>query len=134
MKLDKNIENLQGYMANQLWLVEGEKIHEVEVPGEGNMNFTLRLKTNQRSVIIKQSRAYVEKYPQVAAPKKRALMEAAFYQEICKSEKLKAQMPRVRKCMNISWTLNSGDFLPRFITALLNNRLRYRPKKLKKPL
>ena len=93
MKLDKNIENLQGYMANQLWLVEGEKIHEVEVPGEGNMNFTLRLKTNQRSVIIKQSRAYVEKYPQVAAPKKRALMEAAFYQEICKSEKLKAQMP-----------------------------------------
>lgn len=93
MKLDKNIENLQGYMANQSWLVEGEKIHEVEVPGEGNMNFTLRLKTNQRSVIIKQSRAYVEKYPQVAAPQKRALMEAAFYQEISKSEKLKAQMP-----------------------------------------
>lgn len=93
MKLDKNIKNLQEYMANQLWLVEGEQIHEVEVPGEGNMNFTLRLKTNQRSVIIKQSRAYVEKYPQVAAPQKRALMEAAFYQEISKNQKLKAQMP-----------------------------------------
>ena len=59
------------------------------------MNFTLRIKTGERSFIIKQSREYVEKYPQVAAPAERALREAEFYQLIANESKLKKKMPEL---------------------------------------
>jgi 5-methylthioribose kinase len=40
------------------------------------MNCVLRIET-ARSFIIKQSRGYVEKYPQIAAPAERVLTEGA---------------------------------------------------------
>jgi len=95
MKLSKDIKQLTNYLESQRWLNNNESIESTEKPGEGNMNFTLRLKTTQRSVIIKQSREYVEKYPQVAAPKERALMEAAFYEIVASNYKLKRQMPTI---------------------------------------
>jgi len=92
-QLEKNIPTLQQYMAEQGWLHQNEQIEKFEVPGEGNMNFTLRIMTNQRSFIIKQSRAYVEKYPQVAAPVERVGIEADFYKLISQQKALQAQMP-----------------------------------------
>ncbi|MFT6967140.1 MAG: 5-methylthioribose kinase [Marivirga sp.] len=92
-QLDKKIANLQQYMAGQGWLQQNEAIAHTEVPGEGNMNFTLRIVTNQRSVIIKQSRDYVEKYPQVAAPVERVTIEADFYKIIGHQKEIQAQMP-----------------------------------------
>ena len=100
--MSKNVEELKAdkasleiYLKEQAWLQHGEKIVALEKPGEGNMNFTLRIKTDERSFIIKQSRDYVEKYPQVAAPAERALREAEFYQLIAGESQLKEKMPQL---------------------------------------
>ena len=100
--MSKNVEELKAdkasleiYLKEQAWLQHGEKIVALEKPGEGNMNFTLRIKTDERSFIIKQSRNYVEKYPQVAAPAERAIREAEFYQLIAGESQLKEKMPQL---------------------------------------
>nr|WP_205692172.1 phosphotransferase [Cellulophaga sp. E16_2] len=84
---------MNSYLQSKKWIYEGETILSVEKPGEGNMNFTLRIVTNKRSFIIKQSRDYVEKYPQVAAPLERVLREAEFYRLINDIPQLKLMMP-----------------------------------------
>ena len=43
------------------------------------MNCTLRVRTNERTFILKQARPWVEKYPQIEAPDERAVVEASFY-------------------------------------------------------
>ena len=63
--------------------------------GEGNMNLTLRLTTDRGSVILKQSRPWVEKYPQIPAPPERALVEIAFYEHARSRPELAAAMPRL---------------------------------------
>lgn len=79
--LDANdIASMEAYLVELGWLSSEERISQVSVPGEGNMNYVLRVTTHDRSFIIKQSREYVEKYPQVSAPADRVLMEGAFYQ------------------------------------------------------
>ena len=92
-KLSNDIIELQPYLKQQGWLKPHEQIASVEVPGEGNMNFTLRIDTGQRTFIIKQSRDYVEKYPQVAAPQERVLREAEFYELIRTKPSLNQMMP-----------------------------------------
>jgi 5-methylthioribose kinase len=74
-----DIATLETYLQNQGWLINGEQISQVSVPGEGNMNYVLRITTPDRSFIVKQSRGYVEKYPHVSAPAERVLMEGVFY-------------------------------------------------------
>ncbi len=95
IKLNNNINELASYLKKRNWLQAEEAISSVEVPGEGNMNFTLRIITNKRSFIIKQSREYVEKYPQVAAPKERVLREAEFYEIIKNVPYLKQMTPNL---------------------------------------
>ena len=58
--MTKDKHQLERYLKAQGWLQEGEEITTVEIPGAGNMNFTLRIKTADRSFIVKQSRDYVE--------------------------------------------------------------------------
>jgi 5-methylthioribose kinase len=64
--------------------------------GGGNMNFVMRVSSADRSFIFKQSRAYVEKYPQVAAPIGRVGVEALFYQTIQGNEKLSSVVPKLQ--------------------------------------
>jgi 5-methylthioribose kinase len=64
------------------WIPNSDSILAIEKPGEGNMNFVVRVKTSSRSLIIKQSRPWVEKYPQIAAPSERIFVEAAFYKAL----------------------------------------------------
>ena len=59
------------------------------------MNYTLRIKTNQRSFILKQARPYVEKYPSIAAPVERAAMEAAFFKAAAQWEGVGEMLPRL---------------------------------------
>lgn len=94
-ELTTNKTELETYLKEQGWLQPEEYITNTEKPGEGNMNFTLRVVAGNRSFIIKQSRGYVEKYPQVEAPEKRALQEAKFYATAAKDSQLKAMMPRL---------------------------------------
>ncbi len=74
-----DITGLNNFLEEKAWLKRNEMVLYATKPGEGNMNCVLRITTNMGSYIIKQSRDYVEKYPQVAAPKERTLSEAAFY-------------------------------------------------------
>ncbi|MDH3246412.1 MAG: phosphotransferase [Saprospiraceae bacterium] len=67
----------------------------LEVPGEGNMNVVLRMNLDHESLIIKQSKPYVNKYPQIPAPENRVLTEAAFYQYIQANETLRRMSPRL---------------------------------------
>jgi 5-methylthioribose kinase len=86
-------EELANYLKQQKWLQDGETIVLVSKPGEGNMNCVLRIETAARSFIIKQSRGFVEKYPQIAAPAARVLTEGAFYAKIAKSMEVQRIMP-----------------------------------------
>lgn len=63
--------------------------------GEGNMNLTLRAQlASGTSLIVKQSRPWVEKYDFIPAPWDRANTEAAFYQQISSVPSLASSMPR----------------------------------------
>lgn len=86
---------LQDYLRRRGWLDTEEKISLVEKPGEGNMNYTLRVVTPNRTLIVKQSRPYVEKYPTIAAPADRAITEGRFYQKTQAIPMLARQMPHL---------------------------------------
>lgn len=96
IKLDNQLESINTYLKDQKWLEEDEKVESVEKPGEGNMNFTLRCRTsNHRTFIIKQSRDFVEKFPQVSAPAERVLREAEFYEIIKENPDLSRRTPEI---------------------------------------
>jgi 5-methylthioribose kinase len=96
MHLDaRNLPELQSYLLQKGWLNTNETIKTLEKPGEGNMNYTLRVKTDTRSFIIKQARPYVEKYPQIAAPAQRADVEGAFYEAVASNPTVRNFMPQL---------------------------------------
>ncbi len=76
------LPELQEYLRKREWLNPEEKITAIEKPGEGNMNVVLRVVTDKRSFILKQSRPYVQKYPEVKAPVERIAVEKNFYQAV----------------------------------------------------
>ena len=93
--LDRNdLLAMTAYLKALQWLSEEETIVSLTKPGEGNMNYVLRVDTGKRTFIIKQSRAYVEKYPQVTAPEERVITEAAFYDKVAQIPQLQAYMPK----------------------------------------
>ncbi|WP_197456074.1 phosphotransferase [Stieleria neptunia] len=70
----------------------------VESAGEGNMNCTLRATLQDqarraRTLILKQSRPWVEKYPTIPAPVERSWSEARFYERVRPFANVAAQMP-----------------------------------------
>ena len=73
----------------------GEHITHTEVPGESNMNLVLRIKTNLGSYILKQSKSYVRKYPQIPAPISRIEVEYRFLTVLNTNPYLAAHSPKV---------------------------------------
>lgn len=59
------------------------------------MNCTLRVTTNRQSLIVKQSRPWVEKYPTIAAPWDRILAEARFYMLVSPEQPVAERMPKL---------------------------------------
>lgn len=86
---------LEDYLKRNHWLKEHEPILTLEKPGDGNMNYTLRVRTHDRTLIVKQARPYVEKYPQIPAPAERAVIEGRFYQKIGPFATLSGLMPEL---------------------------------------
>ncbi|MDN3618449.1 phosphotransferase [Polaribacter undariae] len=76
------------------FLKDAEEILSIEKPGEGNMNVVLRVKTNQRSFIVKQSRPFVQKYQDIPAPEDRIDVEYQFYKAI-ESPAVTSHIPEV---------------------------------------
>jgi 5-methylthioribose kinase len=91
----QNTDVLQDYLRRRGWLDTEEKIESVEKPGEGNMNYTVRVITPNRTLIVKQSRDYVEKYPTIPAPANRAVIEGRFYQKVQPIPMLANYMPQL---------------------------------------
>tara|TARA_B100001093_G_scaffold188770_1_gene181334 strand:- start:282 stop:1244 length:963 start_codon:yes stop_codon:yes gene_type:complete len=82
MKIDQytSKDNLTTYLKNKIGFLKlSEIINEIEIAGEGNMNVVLRIKTNKRTFILKQSRPFVQKYPDLPAPVDRINVEKKFY-------------------------------------------------------
>ncbi|MBT8185795.1 MAG: phosphotransferase [Eudoraea sp.] len=80
--LDTPLAEIQEYLNKRNWLFKNEKILSAGKPGEGNMNVVIRLVTNQRSFILKQSRPFVQKYQQIPAPLDRIEVEFNFYKAV----------------------------------------------------
>jgi len=93
--LDYDMDILYDYLSTKKWLKKGEKIKELEKPGDGNMNLVIRVKTNRRSFVLKQARPWVEKYPHIDAPVERNRVEADYYMLINNNSVLKSYSPEV---------------------------------------
>ncbi|AEE53936.1 phosphotransferase [Haliscomenobacter hydrossis] len=96
MHLDQHqLSAIGSWMTQHDLLAPEETILSAEKAGEGNMNYTLRVKSTLQSVILKQARPYVEKYPSIAAPVERAAMEAAFFSAAAPWEGVEAMLPKL---------------------------------------
>jgi 5-methylthioribose kinase len=91
------------------WIAPSEKIVSVEKPGEGNMNFVVRVLTSTKSIIIKQSRPWVEKYPQIEAPANRIEVEAEFYSSVSKDNFFLPFCPKLLGFDKINYLLAMED-------------------------
>lgn len=90
-----NVEQLEGFLGDRHWLRQGEGLLSCDEAGEGNMNLTLRLRTDQRTMILKQARPWVEKYAHIEAPWERILFEQRFYERVASLPAVAAAMPRL---------------------------------------
>ncbi|MEZ4703910.1 MAG: phosphotransferase [Bdellovibrionota bacterium] len=97
MALHLNLEkkDLSRYLQGSGWIDSNETVSHVSKAGDGNMNLTLRVQTNSRQFILKQSRPWVEKYPHIEAPQDRILTEACFYEIASRNFHLKKHMPNM---------------------------------------
>ena len=92
--LERDLPSVEQYLRQQGWLLEKERVKILEKPGEGNMNFVLRVITSwNRSFILKQARPWVEKFPQFEAPVERVIVEATFFKLLQDIPNLKSFTP-----------------------------------------
>ena len=82
INLNSSLAELKNIIVKNDLMHEKDQILNIESPGTGNMNVVLRVITQKGSFILKQSRNYVNKYPQIPAPIDRIDIEAQFYQLI----------------------------------------------------
>jgi 5-methylthioribose kinase len=93
--LQTDLTALTQYLQQKKLLNSNEKALKTEKPGEGNMNLVLRVKTDTRSFILKQSKPYVQKYQQIPAPIGRINVERKFYKLIKDNPQLSEKMPKI---------------------------------------
>lgn len=88
-------DELAGRLRAAGLLEPAEPVLSLTKAGEGNMNCTVRVVTPRRSLIVKQARPWVEKYPQFDAPADRALREIEFYSLAATARPVAAGLPRL---------------------------------------
>ena len=92
--INTNFNTIEKLLLKINFLNNEEEIVSVEKPGEGNMNVVLRVITNQRSFILKQSRPFVQKYQDIPAPEDRINVEFQFYKTI-ENPSISKHIPKV---------------------------------------
>tara|TARA_B100001996_G_scaffold188750_1_gene144454 strand:- start:2353 stop:3345 length:993 start_codon:yes stop_codon:yes gene_type:complete len=92
--LTTSIHEIETLLKKLQFMHTKEKILSINRPGEGNMNVVIRVITNQRSFILKQSRPFVQKYPEIKAPIERITVEKVFFEAI-KNESINNYFPEV---------------------------------------
>ena len=91
-----DVSGLGAYLAERGRLGPGERVLAAERAGEGNMNCVVRVRVSAGNpFILKQARPWVEKYPVIAAPRDRALVEANFYDLTTNIPAVAARTPRL---------------------------------------
>lgn len=98
------------------------------------MNVVLRIVTNHQSFILKQSRPYVQKYPEIAAPLDRIAVEYEFYKAANRDNK-NPHMPSLMgfdpdhyvllmedlgQCNDMTHSYATRKFHPNFLQQLIN--------------
>ena len=106
--INSSISEVYDFLMAKNWLNLEENVLSIEKPGEGNMNVVLRVKTNQRSFIFKQSRPYVQKYQDIKAPLDRIDVEFQFYCAVERSG-MKSYIPQVLAYDKKDYTLLLSD-------------------------
>lgn len=98
----ESCERLATILHEARVLVSGAWVKDLASAGEGNMNVTLRATVQaesetatEGSIIVKQSRPFVAKYEQIAAPLNRIEHEAAFYRITQHIPAVSERMPRL---------------------------------------
>ena len=95
----QNLPALNTYLYQNGWCSPRETLIHAAPAGDGNMNRTLRVALKdaallrQRTLILKQSYPWVEKYPHIAAPWERLLQETTFYQMVAQTPSVANRMP-----------------------------------------
>lgn len=105
-----NPKRIAAFLKTAEFFQEGEHIENVSLAGEGNMNVVLRIRSNHRSFILKQSRPYVNKYPTVDAPCERIFGEYNFYKIVRENEVLREFTPEVYFFDESNYILCLQDF------------------------
>ncbi|RNC79954.1 MAG: aminoglycoside phosphotransferase [Balneola sp.] len=82
------------YLKFQGWLNENDSLVSLSIPGEGNMNYVLRAEFRESpSIILKQARPWVEKYPHFEAPTERGRVEKQFLEVVSVFEEVAPYVP-----------------------------------------
>lgn len=87
-------EVIDNYLKEQNIIDDADRVIHVEKAGQGNMNLTLRVISKSHSLIVKQSRPWVEKYPAIPAPVHRTSIEGLFYKNIAHITDLSENIPK----------------------------------------
>ena len=90
----------------------GDKFLEISKAGEGNMNIVLRMKTSERTLILKQSPPFVNKYPHIPAPVERIKVEYAYYGLVQKDAFLTKFSPKIIGFLPVYHLLVMDDLGP----------------------
>jgi 5-methylthioribose kinase len=115
-------EAVERLLADRDWLEAGERVATCRAAGEGNMNLTLRVRTDRRTFIVKQARPWVEKYDHLAAPWDRAEIEQRFYARVATIEGVVERMPRLLAADAAARTMLLEDLGPaRDLTSLYSS-------------
>ncbi|PHN04659.1 phosphotransferase [Flavilitoribacter nigricans] len=88
-------QTIELYLKEQQWITPEDKVLTLEKPGEGNMNVVVRVQLEEGSLILKQSRPFVQKYPQIPAPIERVAIESQFYDLASDNDMLDTFLPGV---------------------------------------
>lgn len=93
--LENSVRKINDYLSDQNWLLDAEYVRALEKPGDGNMNLVIRVRTNLRSLILKQARPWVEKYPHIDASAERNLVEVEYFSIISEDPFLRSHSPEI---------------------------------------
>lgn len=87
-------DETEHYLKLQGWIPATDSLLSLSIPGEGNMNYVLRAEfRDSPSLILKQARPWVEKYPQFDAPTERGRVEKQFLEVASEYEELHPYVP-----------------------------------------
>ncbi|WP_173021539.1 phosphotransferase [Lewinella sp. W8] len=104
---DRN--RLQAYLKHIDYLLPNERIMAAPSAGEGNMNLTLRVFTDRRHFILKQSRPWVAKFPDIPAPVERIHVERDFLMSISRDRFLESHSPELLRADSANYVLLMED-------------------------